>query len=336
MNSAREGEPGRHAWSSVFWMVFFFVCPFTLAADVLLVVRPKTEGTYSNVSFQQVLQGMEDSLAGDFEIQTHLVDRLMNQDSFIETLHRTKPKLIVLMDTRAINLYKRYQITHPELTFPPAVMVMSLFVEREIKVLKNVIGIEYQIQAVTSLVNLRSLVHRPVKRVGVLYREELDSFFQQQRLLCLQEDIELVGINLKIEPDRIRPRHIRKALKQLIRKHQVDAFWVLNDSVILQSKLLSGWTPLINQDIPVVVGIEKFVSSKNFIGHFAVVPDHYSLGEQTADLIESIHNEQWQIHLHTCQSPISVKKILNRRKMDKALIDALDASFLLELDHIYD
>ena len=299
----------------------------------VLVVRPMTEGSRADSSFHQALEGLSNSLSDEYEIRQLQVGKERDMAQLVDALEEFDPKVIILMDARAINLYKRYQVANSRADFPPAIMVMSLFVERETRVLQNTVGIEYQIPGVTSLVHLRSLLRRPIKRVGVLYRGETATYFHQQLTYCRGEDIDLVGIQLDEKRRNIRAKDIRRALKRLL-ADGVDAIWVLNDSAIINRETLRGWAPLLKSKVPVAVGIDAWVSNDRLIGHFAVVPDHYGLGEQTADLIETIREDDWQIRIHPFQLPISVKKILNQRKLDPALLKDLDRDNLLELDHI--
>lgn len=118
---------------------------------------------------------------------------------------------------------------------------------------KNTTGIRYEIPAVTSLVQLRSLMQRPLKKVGVIYRQWMGDFIRQNQRWCQQENIELVSVEL---PNQLSTSKLKYQLKHLLRK-DIDTLWVVNDNGLLRPRSIQNvWLPLLkNVDKPVLVGI---------------------------------------------------------------------------------
>ncbi len=300
----------------------------------LMIVKPQTEGYSSDLAFNEVLSGLLSVIGDEFSVHTHLVAEAQEVAAFMSDFYQIQPNYLVLMDTKAVNLYMRVQKKHADQTFPPAVMVMTVFIEQKIPKLKNTVGIEYQVQAVTSLVALRSLFKKPLTRVGVLYREEISSFIKEQQELCNLEKIELVAKLIKPKHGAVRANDINKGLKQLIKTEKVDAIWILNDSILLKQELLiGGWIPRLRKSkVTTVVNLRKFAEQRSFMGQFAVVPDHFGLGHQTAELLFSIQSgglPEKQVF-----APISIIKLLNKGKLTGQQRGGLLPEALLELDEV--
>ncbi len=296
------------------------------ARGSILVIRPDTKGTQADVTFEAVIHALATELEDHFILHYYRVADPRATADFEACLKQFQPKVLILMDHKSINVYKRFQKKNPERDFPPAILLLSVFVEQDIGRMINVVGIETQVQAVTSLVSLRSLLKHPVRRVGVLYRREIKPFIERQIAQCRSEEIELIA--LEVVP---RKRKIRAGLKAL-EAQGIDALWIPNDSLLLTRPLIQhAWVPALSRnDLPVVVGIEKFVLEEGFVGHFAVVPDYHALGLQAAEWV--IQLEQGQSDGNPIRYPVSIRKILNPNKLLRR--DLLNIKVLLELDRV--
>jgi len=200
----------------------------------------------------------------------------------------------------------------------------SVYIDRLLLQMRNTIGIRHEIPAVTSLVNIRSLVKSPVQRVGVLYREWMHDYIELNTAFCQQEGIELVGIEV---PNNISMQKVKYHLKHLLNS-DIDALWVVNDNGLLSSRLMQNvWLPNIKQfNKPVVVGVEGLTTTALNFGTFSVVPDQYALGVQGAGLIGDILDDGiTQLEEHKLYEPLSVEKLLNLRLMQKRNIPVNEA-----------
>ena len=259
-----------------------------------------------------VIAGFNDETDGEFELQTHTLNpESSSADEIGKLLSEAQPQALLLIDNISLRLYKEYQSSQPEGTaFPPAIALMAAFAQQSAEGLVNTTGIAYEVPAVTSMVNLRSILGKPIKKVIVLYRKGFGDLIAKQRELAKRANIELVGIRVKTK--RVHKR-IRKALRRGM--SAADARWVLNDSKLLSKKaIVKGWLPaLAGNTKPVVVGVPSILKPELSFGSFGVLPDHFSLGTQAASMIFELADNDWKIDGASFGSPVSVEKVLNMR-----------------------
>lgn len=262
-------------------------------------------------AFSEVVAGIIGDLEEDLKFETYMIGKSSKVSEIDEQIKKHKPKIIILVENSSINLYAKYQKANPNADFPPAVAVAALFVDRFISNLKNATGIRYEIPAVTSIVNMRSVLSKDVKKIGVVHRKWMSGLIEQNAKYCAAEGIELVSVELP-NKDSNMDKKLTKGLKTLIDK-DVDGLWVLNDNALLNGKMIrSSWLPTVGRSkLPVIVGIRPMLNTKLNFGSFAIVPDHYALGVQAASLIGEIMEEDWEIGDRDIEQPVSVKKVVN-------------------------
>jgi len=275
------------------------------AGGAVLVLGPQIAAA------NQVVNGLEDELADQYQI----VERKVTAETPIEVLAQiirdVGPRALVLLDNPTVRLYRAFQATRPPGTrFPPAVVLMAAFLEQALADLPNTTGISYEVPAVTAFVNLRSLLGRPLHKVGVLYRHGFEGFVARQGKLAAAEGFTLVGRALD---DGDRPKAVKRGLRRLLDYDHVDAIWVLNDSTLVDPALLArAWLPVLRHGhVPVLVGVSSLVSAKLGFGTFAVLPDHRALGAQAARLIEDLAEANWVVGERRALLPIAVEKVLD-------------------------
>lgn len=316
----------------VLWCCLWFCSSFMAAwaqKEKILIVRPE------NRHFFTAESRIREDLGDRFTLISVRVEKHTSYEHLEKALEKHQPKLIVLMDQPAIRHYRAWVKSQPPDFKPvPVVTLMAVYLEREVEDLPNATGIKYEIPGVVILTNLRSLIGQKVEKVGVLYRTNLSYFFEAQKQKLEIEQIELVGREITTTSSRRMPRDIKRALSQLIQKEKVDAIWVLNDSVLVNSTLVThAWLPALRRfDKPVVVGVRQLVQEGVNLGSFAVVPDHAELGGQTASLIERIVENDWRADNIPVADPISVLKIFNRGNLTDAI--DIDPTYLQELDEL--
>ncbi len=278
----------------------------------LLILGPDSAG------FQEVVNALPLELGSEFTITHRIVNERTSFERYMQYIEQIKPQVMVLMDNVSINYYRRYQHIHsqPEKQIP-AVAAMALFMDQAIDGLNQVVGIRYEVPAVISLVNLRDLMEQPFTRVGVVYRAQTKPFFEQQKLTCSREQIELIGVEVPSQSDKMN-KQLKNALSQLIKQDDVDALWILNDSALLTEHALTYvWLPRIRRfKGPVVVGVRPLVE-KVPLGNFAVVPDHQGMGKQIANLIFEMVEGGFDFDGPKVFNPVSVETILNYRQARK-------------------
>lgn len=232
-------------------------------------------------------------------------------------VNKFKPNAIVLFDNKSIRAYKQYLARYREAESLPVIGLMALQVETALEGIPKHMGISYDIPAVTTISRLRSLIQNPVKKVGVVYRESMQSFYGDHKRLCEIEHIQLIGYKIRDEENLIG--ELKRGLDLLVRESEVDAIWIVNDNVLFTPKLFQEvWSPFMrNNRIPSIVGVETLVQPKLQFGTLAVLPDPIGLGAQAANLIYEMEENQWRIEKNRVDKPLSVIQIWNSSMGEK-------------------
>lgn len=256
-------------------------------SEKILVCMPNTAQT------REVLGGLTDELGADFQVVAVRVSSRDDFDLLDQAIRRHQPRALVLMNNPTVAAYRSYLARHPDAQRLPAVVVMTSFVEEHTLTRLGATGISYEIPLITVVTNLRRVLAVPVDRVGVIYREPLSRFVQQQTELARRERIAVVETVVSSQPNS---SEVKQALRHT--KQRADALWVLNDDILLSPRLIAhGWLPGLNERPwrPVIVGAASLVSEAQSLGTLAVLPDHTALGVQAADLIFEIADNGWHL-----------------------------------------
>ncbi|WDE04802.1 hypothetical protein SG34_026400 [Thalassomonas viridans] len=302
------------AWISCLLLVLILAGIGPALANTALVLRAPGD------DFSEVVNGMSDDLEGDIGFAELVVDAGSRVSDVAAQIKTHQPKVIVLIGNSSVNLYTKYQQAFPGQEFPPSIALAALFVDKFIPFLKNATGIRYEIPLVTSVVNMRLLMEKPIKKVGVVYRSWMQDIFDENVAYCRAEGIELIGGKLP-NKDRNMNRKIKQQLQGLINQG-VDVIWLLNDNQLINQKALKKvWLPLITRSkLPVIVGIKSLLATKLNLGSFAIVPDHYGLGVQASSVLLEIMENDWKILEQNIEHPLSVKQIVNVTILNKRSI----------------
>jgi hypothetical protein len=267
-----------------------------------------------SASFRTVRRALVDEIKKDFDVNTTIVDAHTSIDDFRQRVDAAHPACLVLMDNPTVKLYRAYQKGHAGPP-PPALVVMSSFLEELRADLPNASGVAYEVPGVTAFVNLRSVIERPVNRVGVLHRPSFRRFVERQKTLAAKEQITLVPVEVPSDPTT---SDVRSALKSLQGSGQIDALWVLNDNGLLKDGqfLESAWrAELASLGVPVVVGVPTLVSADARFGTFAVLPDLEAMGVQAANVLFEISESGWRAGEHPVELPVSTVTVVNMRQV---------------------
>jgi hypothetical protein len=259
----------------------------------------------------QVVSGLVDELADPYQIVERKVTAETPVEALAQIIRDVGPRVLVLLDNPTVRLYRVFQATQPPGTrFPPAIVLMAAFLDQASAGLQNTTGISYEVPAVTGFVNLRSLLGRPLRKVGVLYRHGFEGLVARQGELAASEGFMLAGRALD-EGDRLKA--VKRGLRRLLDYDHVDAIWVLNDNALVDPALLArAWLPVLRHGhVPVLVGVSSLVSAKLEFGTFAVLPDHRALGAQAARLIDDLAEANWVVGERRALPPIAVEKVLD-------------------------
>ena len=252
----------------------------------ILVCMPETRQT------SEVWSGLTDELRGDFGLVALKVEGRAASRVIAEAVRRYAPRAVVLMNNPTVQAYRDFQRSSPGVRFPPAVIVMTSFLEGR-QPLIGATGISYEVPLITVVTNLRKLLASPIERVGVVLRSPLGGFVRRQSELARREQI---TVSAEVVSSAPNSSELRRALRKV--KRRVDALWILNDDRLLTPTLIAeGWLPGLSERrfIPAIVGVASLVSPLQSLGTFAVLPDHTALGVQTANLLFDIADNHWQL-----------------------------------------
>jgi hypothetical protein len=305
------------------------ISPAHAAADEILVLRSP------GPKFEETVNGLRHELGGDFQCRDWILRPGLGEAEFAADIARTRPKAIVLMDNEAIQLYARVQgIWHDTVPFPPSISLMAIRVDKAIAGMKRATGIFYEVPGVTTLMNLRSLVAGPVRKVGVIVRPSMRDFVDENAKWCKYENIELVPFEVP-EESRDIAKSVRTGVRRLRNKENVDALWILNDNFFLTPDIIeNGWLPALERfRKPVLVGVENLVSTRIRFGTFATLPDHYGLGVQAAGMILRLKEDGWEMDgPQKVEQPLAVYKILNL--VQAMTVSDINQAALMEIDKV--
>lgn len=285
--------------------------------------------------FQEAVKGLRQELGTEFRVEDRVLGSKEGAAEMEGSIRARRPKALVLMDNHAIAVFAEVRRRWKDsLSCPPSVALMGIRVDRAIRGMTQVTGITYEVPALTTFLNLRTVLSEPIHRVGVIHRPEMADLVSESSKWCRQEKITLIPF---VVPDSEKDASgaIRRGIWHLRKTEKVDALWVLNDNVLLtMDAIRKGWLPALERfRKPVIVGVESLVEPGIAFGAFAVLPDDYGLGVQAGGLIRQMREDGWRVREGgQLEHSMSVLKILNLRIARRNF--KIDESRLGEMDRI--
>lgn len=265
--------------------------------------------------FLDARRGLVSEIKRDFNVTTMVIAPSTTVAQLAASIEKTAPVCLVLMNNSSLTLFQQYQAHAGDKKIPPAVVLMTSFLEETASRMKNVTGIAYEVPGVTSFVHLRSVIQSPVNRVGVVYRPAFKRFVERQKALAARENIELVPLQV---PADIAADGLAVALRLVAEKSKVDAMWMLNDNGLIRdaSFLADSWRAVLqDRKMPLLVGVPNLVDPVEPLGTLAVVPDHEALGLQAANLIFDLADNNWSLEGRGIELPLSVKTVVDMKQV---------------------
>jgi hypothetical protein len=223
------------------------------------------------------------------------------------------PDLVILMDNKAVQLYKLYQKSVIESKPPvPSVAVMGIMLDQIVDSLKNSACISYEIPLVTVAQEMRTRLNIPFNTIGVVHRQFMTTFIEKNRDQCNRDSIYVVNIAV---PDRCDDFNnvLRGTLDSLVTNNPVHILWIPNDSgLITESTYTNVWKPFLEKHrIPVIVGIKKLVHPDYSFGTFALIPDKNALAEKTVEIGINLINRKSQSEIPQVYYPEKYDIVIN-------------------------
>jgi hypothetical protein len=279
--------------------------PARPGAKALLIAMPDSR------DFVDARKGLVSEIKKDFNITTFIVTPTTTVEDLAAAVERTSPVGLVLMNNTTLGLFQKLQLLPGPRKIPPAVVLMTSFLEEAASRVKNVTGIAYEVPGVTGLIHLRMVVTSPVTRVGVVFRPAFGRFVERQKALAARENIELVPMAV---PADVSADQLRDTLRALGEAKKVDVLWMLNDNGLIRDGgfISETWRAVLHDvSLPLLVGVPNLVDPGEPFGTLAVVPDHEALGLQAANLIFDLADNDWNTAQHAIELPLSVKTVVD-------------------------
>lgn len=296
-----------------------------VGGKTVVVFMPETPQT------KDVWTGLTDELSEDYRLVAVRVEQAGDGAVIAEALRRHRPVGLVLMNNPTVAAYREYQRSRGTQDFPPAVVVMTSFLDDPARQLKRATGISYEVPLITVMTNLRKLIALPAERVGVVVRKPLHGFVDRQIELARREQVVVVKEQVGADPN---PSEVKRAIRRL--KQQTDVIWILNDDHLLSPRLITeAWLPGLDERPwkPTIVGAASLVSATHSFGTFAVLPDHLALGSQAANLLLDIAADGWTVQANAVvQLPLSTTTTMDLVQVRERF--ALRSNALEQVDRI--
>lgn len=265
--------------------------------------------------FLDARRGLVSEIKRDFNVITMVISPSTTVEQLAANIEKVSPVCLVLMNNFSLALFQQYQTRAGNRIVPPAVVLMTSFLEETASRVKNVTGIAYEVPGVTSFVHLRSVIKTPVNRVGVLYRPAFKRFVERQKVLAARENFTLVALQVAAD---ISADDLALALRLMVERSKVDAVWMLNDNGLIRDAnyLADSWrAALQDMKVPLLVGVPNLVDPAEPLGTLAVVPDHEALGLQAANLLFDLADSDWKLAGRGIELPLSVKTVVDMRQV---------------------
>jgi hypothetical protein len=273
-------------------------------AKAILIAMPEAR------DFLDARKGLVSEIKKDFNITTMVVTPATTVQQLGAAIDKVKPVCLVLMNNATVKLFQRYQKMPGVGPIPPAVVLMTSFLEEARAHIKHITGIAYEVPGVTAFMNLRTVVTARVSRIGVVFRPAFGRFVERQMTLAAREHIELVPVPV---PKNVTADGLKDALRTLSEKAKVDAVWMLNDNGLIRDGafVTETWRAVLGETkLPLVVGVSNLVDPAEPVGTLAVVPDHEALGLQAANMIFDMADNDWDTS-RAVELPVSVKTVVD-------------------------
>ncbi len=260
-------------------------------AKDILIVRRNNEVT---IQFTSQLQK---NLQKNYSIAEFIYeqDSAKSDEEFKEAVQKEQPKLLVLLDNKAVAMAKRYYDANPAVMSKlPSVATLGLNLKNIVDSKKYpMAAIAYEIPGFALITQFRYMFDYTVENVLVLYRgkSSLKSLIEDAQKQLEREKIKLIPRD--VDALRQGDQNIEEVLqRELTASHEnqtIQAVWVFSDNALLQSDFLKNtWEKKAQKlSIPFLCTVEKLLHDFKFCS-FAVFPSHNDLADQTAEMSRSI------------------------------------------------
>jgi hypothetical protein len=230
------------------------------------------------------------SAAADCRLIDAVMPEKMSYEQFSSKIREIKPRMLVLMDNQAVSYARRFNQEPDDYARKlRSVAAMGLNLPKILSGNRLISAVEYEVPAYTILTQWRHVSGIKLEKALVFYRGSQ----HREMIKEASEQLAKEGITLRAidcEADGKSREQVIAAVRKLVPSEvaqgDVQAVWVLADSVILCKETFAGiWVKTARTSkIAFVSGIAEFSGQKAGFCAFSASPDHKALGSQMANL----------------------------------------------------
>ena len=289
---------------SVFFFFLLFICGiYVYAQEVALIVSSdlKVYDICRNSLKEKVKFPLKEYFAhGDVD----------NIEEAIADIKRQKVDLVCVVGAKAA------QVARDEIEDIPVVFTLVVNPSQYNLRDTNICGVRADISPDVVFKYLKEL-DLGIEKIGVIYSKRNSNVVEEAKRSAYESGFEVVAE--KVES----LREVASKLKDI--QNRIDAFWVIPDPFIANSAAFERLLLIsVSRKIPLVVPAAAFVRKGGLIG---IDVDYKDLGEQTAEIINSILDKESSPESIGIQYPREHRLIINSKMADKLNI-SIPASLL--------
>ncbi len=267
-------------------------------------------------NFLSAIEGLRSELGENYALDTLDLGSIKSSKKLGEGVRNSRAKAIVLMDNRSVVLAK--ELSKIDTTFAklPKFVLMVLQADKALLGLPHVAGIRFEVPGYTVFTQFRNLSESKVTKVAVFHRKRFQESVLEEKRLLQKEKIVIQDYCLDCNDDKLKDQKLLDALQLAADealKKGTDAFWMLPDNAIVNSKSLENfWIgSLKKKKKPIVVPLENLASLEMGMGIFSANPDYLQLGIQSAQQILQVLEEHESPDSIGLEPLISVQTVIN-------------------------
>lgn len=260
---------------------------FIRAETHLMAILPATG------QFNVALEGIKNELGPNYHIwNVDVSSDIPEASDIITQCYSRKISGLILMDMKAITLCTEMAKIDSSIRMMPKFVLMTVQADRAVVGMQNTAVIKFDVPAYSSIVAFRHVSKRDFTKVGVFYRKQFSKIVEDGTRQLEKEKISIVGVCLDCEntvsaDSKYFIRKMRRSIKHMVKKDNVEVIWMLPDDVTVNSRSIEKFwlTKVKKMNIPVLVPLENLASSQIGVGIMSAAPDYDALGTQTAGQI---------------------------------------------------
>ena len=266
--------------------MLFMIMPSILMANSEkempnILVLNSSENHYSDI-----IKGIDDASDNRYQVDELIVGKSYTLEELDSAISKYDPEFLILIGNTSSMRYYHYQKKYEHKEMVPAVIVSFPFVNQLIDKMTNTLAIRYEVPIPIIASQMRYYSDKPIRNIGVVYRRWMRNYIDTSKEYAKLEEFNLKAYEIDNKPDLNSIKyHFRKMTND-----NIDAIWILNDDYLINAKtIFTTIKPLLDKfNNPVLVNNDSLLQKQISIGTFSVVPDQYSMGVKSVNIIKDL------------------------------------------------